>query len=54
MQLRWLAPLVGALMVGCGYNTIQSMDVRAAGDKQQIEVQLQRRSDMIGYLVNTV
>jgi LemA protein len=41
-------------MVGCGYNTIQSMDERAASAKQQIEVQLQRRSDLIGNLVNTV
>ena len=54
MRLRWLAPLAGALMVGCGYNTIQSMDERAASAKQQIEVQLQRRSDLIGNLVNTV
>src|SRR5687768_6756030 len=54
MRLRWLAPLAGVLMVGCGYNTIQSMDERAAGAKQQIEVQLQRRSVLIGNLVNTV
>jgi LemA protein len=54
MRLRWLAPFAGALMVGCGYNTIQSMDERAASAKQQIEVQLQRRSDLIGNLVNTV
>ena len=54
MRLRWLAPLAGALMVGCGYNTIQSKDERAASAKQQIEVQLQRRSDLIGNLVNTV
>jgi LemA protein len=54
MRLRWLAPLGGALIVGCGYNTIQSMDERAASAKQQIEVQLQRRSDLIGNLVNTV
>ena len=54
MRLRWLAPLAGALMVGCGYNTIQSMDERAASAKQQIEVQLQRRADLIGNLVNTV
>lgn len=54
MRLRWLAPLAGALLVGCGYNTIQSKDERAASAKQQIEVQLQRRSDLIGNLVNTV
>jgi LemA protein len=54
MRLRWLTPLAGALMVGCGYNRIQSMDERAASAKQQIEVQLQRRADLIGNLVNTV
>jgi LemA protein len=54
MRLRWLAPLAGVLILGCGYNTIQSMDERAASAKQQIEVQLQRRSDLIGNLVNTV
>jgi LemA protein len=54
MRHRWLTPLTGVLMVGCGYNTIQSMDERAASAKQQIEVQLQRRSDLIGNLVNTV
>ena len=54
MRLRWLAPLAGAFLVGCGYNTIQSKDELAAGAKQQIEVQLQRRSDLIGNLVNTV
>jgi LemA protein len=41
-------------VVGCGYNTIQNMDERAAAAKQQIEVQLQRRADLIGNLVNTV
>jgi LemA protein len=54
MRLRWLAPLAGVLMAGCGYNRIQSMDERAASAKQQIEVQLQRRADLIGNLVNTV
>jgi LemA protein len=54
MRLRALAPFAGALVVSCGYNTIQSMDERAAAAKQQIEVQLQRRADLIGNLVNTV
>ena len=54
MRFRALAPLAGALVVGCGYNTIQNMDERAAAAKQQIEVQLQRRADLIGNLVNTV
>ena len=42
------------LLSGCGYNTIQSLDEQAAQAKQQIEVQLQRRADLIPNLVNTV
>lgn len=41
-------------LTGCGYNTIQSNDEAAAAAKQQIEVQLQRRADLIGNLVETV
>ncbi len=59
MQRRWLAvavlalfPFVGA--TGCGYNTIQTLDEEAAAYRQQIEVQLQRRSDLIPNLVSTV
>ena len=39
---------------GCGYNRIQTLDETAAQAKQQIEVQLQRRSDLIPNLVATV
>lgn len=39
---------------GCGYNTIQVNDEAANAARQQIEVQLQRRSDLIGNLVETV
>lgn len=39
---------------GCGYNTIQSEDEQAAQAKRQIEVQLQRRADLIPNLVATV
>lgn len=39
---------------GCGYNTIQTNDEAAAAAKQQIEVQLQRRADLVGNLVETV
>lgn len=39
---------------GCGYNTIQTYDETAAAAKQQIEVQLQRRADVIPNLVATV
>jgi len=46
---------VGALLTtGCGYNTIQSLDERAAGAQGQIEAQLQRRADLIPNLVATV
>jgi len=41
-------------LTGCGYNTIQSNDEAANAAKQQIEVQLQRRADLIGNLVETV
>lgn len=45
---------VALTMSGCGYNTIQQMDEAAQQSKQQIEVQLQRRSDLIPNLVKTV
>lgn len=48
-----LAPLALAL-TGCGYNQIQTLDEQAAQAKQQIDVQLQRRADLIPNLVNTV
>ncbi len=59
MQRRWLAVAVLATLpftgsTGCGYNTIQTMDEEAAAYRQQIEVQLQRRSDLIPNLVSTV
>lgn len=41
-------------MSGCGYNTIQQLDETAQKAKQDIEVQLQRRSDLVPNLVNTV
>jgi LemA protein len=51
-------PLLPLLLVlaasSCGYNTIQTMDERAAQAKKQIEVQLQRRADLVQNLVNTV
>lgn len=45
---------VPLLLSGCGYNRIQSLDERAQQFQSQIEVQLQRRADLIGNLVETV
>jgi LemA protein len=54
-RIRALALVVAAtLLSGCGYNTIQRYDEQAAEAQKNIEVQLQRRSDLIGNLVETV
>jgi LemA protein len=45
---------LAVLASGCGYNKIQSLDERAQQFQGQIEVQLQRRADLIGNLVETV
>jgi LemA protein len=42
------------MLAGCGYNTIQRLDEQAVQNQHNIEVQLQRRSDLIGNLVETV
>jgi LemA protein len=39
---------------GCGYNRIQSLDEQVNAHQGQIEVQLQRRADLIPNLVETV
>jgi LemA protein len=41
-------------LTGCGYNRIQTLDEQVQAFKGQIEVQLQRRSDLIPNLVATV
>jgi LemA protein len=58
-RLREFSALLGLSMAilsvtGCGYNTIQRYDEQAAQAQKNIEVQLQRRSDLIGNLVETV
>ncbi|MBV9464277.1 MAG: LemA family protein [Verrucomicrobiae bacterium] len=51
---RWLALLALPLLGACGYNRIQTLDEQANTAQSQIEVQLQRRADLIPNLVNTV
>jgi len=51
---RWLAALLLLPLSACGYNTIQKLDEQASSAQGQISVQLQRRNDLIGNLVNTV
>jgi LemA protein len=54
-SLRWTGLLLLApWLAGCGYNTIQRLDEQTNQAKAQIEVQLQRRADLIPNLVNTV
>ncbi len=49
-----IALIATMVVAGCGYNTIQRYDEQATQAQHDIEVQLQRRSDLIGNLVNTV
>jgi LemA protein len=52
--MRPLALLLSLLAAGCGYNTIQTLDEQAAAAQNQIQVQLQRRADLVPNLVATV
>jgi LemA protein len=55
MKFRSLAILLAPLaLAGCGYNRIQNLDEQSSAAKQQIEVQLQRRADLVPNLVATV
>jgi LemA protein len=54
MNRRRLAFILPLLLVGCGYNTIQQYDETANAAQGQIEVQLQRRADLVPNLVASV
>jgi LemA protein len=54
MQRRLLLALLPVTLAGCGYNQIQRYDENAQQAKQQIDVQLQRRADLVPNLVATV
>src|ERR1043166_6071648 len=54
MRMRLLALCFLPFLAGCGYNTIQTLDEQAKATQGQIEVQLQRRADLIPNLVSTV
>ncbi|MBA3646542.1 MAG: LemA family protein [Gemmatimonadaceae bacterium] len=54
MKRRILIALLPLALAGCGYNRIQSLDEQAGSAKQQIDVQLQRRADLVPNLVATV
>ena len=53
-RAKWLALALPLALAGCGYNTIQTMDEQTNSARSQIEVQLQRRADLIPNLVSTV
>jgi LemA protein len=54
MKRRWSILAALPLLAGCGYNNIQRLDEQTNQSRSQIEVQLQRRADLIPNLVSTV
>jgi len=54
MFRRWVVFTLALATTACGYNRIQSLDEQAQAYQGQIEVQLQRRADLIPNLVSTV
>ena len=49
-----LVAVAAMTLSSCGYNRIQTLDEQAESFKSQIEVQLQRRADLVPNLVATV
>ena len=54
MKRALLIALVPLALSSCGYNRIQTLDEQVNSFKSQIEVQLQRRADLVPNLVATV
>jgi LemA protein len=51
---RAIFAVAAVVLSGCGYNRIQTLDEQVNSFKSQIEVQLQRRADLVPNLVETV
>ncbi|MDP3773170.1 MAG: LemA family protein [Gemmatimonadales bacterium] len=51
---RVILAVAAVVLSGCGYNRIQTLDEQVNSFKSQIEVQLQRRADLVPNLVETV
>ena len=54
MLKRFAYAAAAVALTGCGYNHIQTLDEQANAYKSQIQVQLQRRADLVPNLVATV
>lgn len=54
MRQTLLVATAAATLSGCGYNRIQTLDEQVGAHKSQIQVQLQRRYDLVPNLVETV
>jgi len=54
MTKRVAVAALAVVLAGCGYNRIQTLDEQANAFKSQIQVQLQRRADLVPNLVATV
>jgi LemA protein len=51
---RFVVAVLALFLTACGYNRIQTLDEQVNGYKGQIEVQLQRRADLVPNLVEVV
>jgi LemA protein len=56
LRASWLLAIIaaGALLSGCGYNNIQTLDEQTKSAWSEVLNQYQRRADLVPNLVNTV